>query len=108
MVQVLWEQEIIETEETLVQELQEDGTSEVQNLFNSLGSMDETSLSCSSSEFNTVPREGAWNKYNIIHFQLYDKLVDVERKVESVCEKLNLLTYEKDIKDDNFTMTRYR
>ena len=56
--QVLWEQENIKTEETLVQELQEDGTSEVQNLFNSLGSMDETSLSCSSSEFNTVPRGG--------------------------------------------------
>lgn len=105
MVQVLWEQENIETEETLVQELQEDGTSEVQNLFNSLGSMDGTFLSCSSSEFNTVSRGRASNRNNIINFQLYDKLVDVERKVESVSEKLNLLTDEK---DDTLTMSRYR
>ena len=45
-------------------------------------------------------------KNNIIHFQLYDKLVDVEKKVESVSEKLNLLPDEKD--DETLTMTRYR
>ena len=38
-------------------------------------------------------------------FQLYEKVADVERKVQSISEKLNLMTVEN---KDKFSLTRYR
>ena len=38
--------------------------------------------------------------------QLYDKLADVDRKVQSVCDQLNLMTGEQP--QENLTMARYR